>query len=281
MNVEILINPERANILCEILKKLKLFTESFVLMINNERLYIQGMDSSHIIIFDLNLSSDWFDTIDVKENNNYEFGLHTTILAKILSIKSEKQYMRIYNEKNNIDKLGIDFINGNESDYDKFFEIPLMDIDYDLLEIPTTDYDASIIMEAKNYKNIIDDFNGLDFQDVKIKCCEENIEFSSESSQGNMQLCVKEAQIHKYEIIQDEEIKNNFNLKFISKMCQFKVSKYISIQQSNGIPIEIKYLLNPTADLDGNDDNSSIEKLTNHWFKFYLAPCTSDDDELY
>ena len=86
MNVEILIKPERANILCEILKKLKLFTESFVLMINNERLYIQGMDSSHIIIFDLNLSSDWFDTIDVKENNNYEFGLHTTILAKILSI---------------------------------------------------------------------------------------------------------------------------------------------------------------------------------------------------
>ena len=155
MNVEILIKPERANILCEILKKLKLFTESFVLMINNERLYIQGMDSSHIIIFDLNLSSDWFDTIDVKENNNYEFGLHTTILAKILSIKSEKQYMRIYNEENNIDKLGIDFINGNESDYDKFFEIPLMDIDYDLLEIPTTDYDASIIMEAKNYKNII------------------------------------------------------------------------------------------------------------------------------
>ena len=27
-----------------------------------------------------------------------------------------------------------------------------------------------------------------------------------------------------------------------------------------------------------NEDNGNIEKLTRSWFKFYLAPCVSDDD---
>ena len=86
MNVNIELSPSKSNILCEILKKLKLFTESFVLMVNNERLYIQGMDSSHIIIFDLHLSSEWFDKIETSSDKNFEFVLHTTLLDKIVQI---------------------------------------------------------------------------------------------------------------------------------------------------------------------------------------------------
>ena len=276
MNVNIVISPKKANTLCEILKKLRLFTESVVLMINHERLYIQGLDSSHIIIFDLHLSTDWFETIEVDSESNFDFGLHTGILSKILNVKSETQKMRIYNEENSMDKLGIDFIEGDANDYDKFFEIPLMDIDNDLLEIPETDYDASIIMETKNYKSIIDDFNGLEFQNLNIKCNDEDVKFSCEASHGNMELCVKESQIYSYEVVEGSEIKNYYNLNFLVKICQFKISKYISIQQSNGIPIEIKYLLNP-SELDDSPNEGNIEKLTKNWFKFYLAPCTDDD----
>ncbi len=289
MNVNIELSPSKSNILCEILKKLKLFTESFVLMVNNERLYIQGMDSSHIIIFDLHLSSEWFDKIETSSDKNFEFGLHTTLLAKILNIKSDSQSMRIYNDENSTDKLGIDFINGSSNDYDKFFEVPLMDIDNDLLEIPPTDYNASIIIESKNFKKLIDDFHGLEFQNIQIKCSEYEVQFKSESSNGNMVLNINDSQMYSYNTTLDDDdvVSNSFNLNFIGKMCQFKVSKFICIQQSPGIPIEIKYLLNPNDEKKmensdesngSNEDNGNIEKLTRSWFKFYLAPCVSDDD---
>lgn len=280
MIVNIVLSSQKANILCEILKKLKLFTESFVLMINNERLYIQGLDASHIIIFDLHLSREWFETLDVNESeNNFDFGLHTGILSKILNVKEDSQKMRIYNDEDSMDKLGIDFIEGNKNDYDKYFQIPLMDIDNDLLEIPETEYDASIVMETKSYKSIIDDFNGLEFNNIHIHCNDLNIKFSCEASHGNMDICVKESQIYSYEVIEDTEIINCYNLNFLSKICQFKISKYISIQQSKGIPIEIKYLLNPDdVDVDNSDNYGNIEKLTRNWFKFYLAPCTDDDE---
>lgn len=280
MNVNIELSAFKSNVLCEILKKLKLFTDSFVLMINSERLYIQGMDSSHIIIFDLYLSSEWFEKLETNNNENFEFGLHSILLAKILNVKSDSQTLRIYNEENSVDKLGIDFINGGSKDYDKFFEIPLMDIDNELLEIPLTDYDTSIIIESKNFKNIIDDFNGLEFQNIQIKCSENNVRFKSESSNGNMEVNVNDSQIYSYEVVENEEISNSFNLSFIGRMCQFKISKYISIQQSGNIPIEIKYLLNPNEENNEKDENNndgSIEKLTNNWFKFYLAPCVDDD----
>lgn len=286
MNVNIEISPSRSNVLCEIFKKLRLFTDSFVLMINNERLYIQGMDSSHIIIFDLHVSCEWFEKLETHNEENFEFGLHSSLLAKILNVKSDSQSMRIYNEENSMDKLGIDFVNGGSSDYDKFFEIPLMDIDNDLLEIPPTEYDASIIIESKNFKKIIDDFNGLEFQNIQIVCNEDDIRFKSESSQGNMELNVNNSQLYSYGVIEDNQVKNSFNLNFISKMCQFKVSKYMSVQQSDGIPIEIKYLLNPTEENgdtnktnnENNENLDNIEKLTKHWFKFYLAPCMDDND---
>ena len=90
-----------------------------------------------------------------------------------------------------------------------------------------------------------------------------------------MEVNVNDSQIYSYEVAENEEISNSFNLSFIGRMCQFKISKYISIQQSDNIPIEIKYLLNPNE--ENNDNDSSIEKLTNNWFKFYLAPCVDDD----
>ena len=69
------------------------------------------MDSSHITIFDLHLSSDWFDKFEIMDDNvNNEFGINTHIISKILNTKSDKQMMRIYCDENNCDKLGLIFM---------------------------------------------------------------------------------------------------------------------------------------------------------------------------
>ena len=152
-----------------------------------------------------------------------------------------------------------------------------MDIDATLLEIPETEYQASIVLEAKSYKKMIDNFNCLDFENLSICCDDTNIKFSSEGLQGSLEVKVNDSQLFSYEIVEDSEIKNTYNLSFLNKMCQFKVCKYLSIQQSDNIPIEIKYLLDPDNNED-SDESVAFDKLNKNWFKFYLAPCTDDDD---
>ena len=44
---------KKSFIFSEILKKLKLFTETVIINFNDEHMYIQGMDASHITVFEL------------------------------------------------------------------------------------------------------------------------------------------------------------------------------------------------------------------------------------
>ena len=48
-----------------ILKNLKNFSIDIEFHINHQRLYAQGMDSSHVCLFELVLLCDWFTEFDV------------------------------------------------------------------------------------------------------------------------------------------------------------------------------------------------------------------------
>ena len=143
----------KGNIFVEIFKKLKIFTDSFILTFNDEQLYLQGMDSSHIIVFELIINKEWFDEYNV--NDTVSCGINTNILSKILSVKDENQYLKLYQENDN-DKLNIDFLNqeNNKNNYEKYFQLPLIDIDTETLGIPEQEYDVTFSIDYKDYKNI-------------------------------------------------------------------------------------------------------------------------------
>lgn len=299
MNAEIVINNVRkANIFCEILKKLKTFTESITLMVNDERVFIQGMDASHITIFEVTLQKKWFTLLQVSGGENKEFSMNTTILSKVLAIKTEHQTLRFYNTNDTMDKLSIDMCSNNNDEYDKFFEVPLVDLDTELMSIPHTEYDATIQMKSKHFKTIIDGFCQFEFNDVTIECLENTVYFKTDSSEGTMKTQIQDEQLLTYAVIEDSQVVNHFNLNFLSKMCQFiKISDTVLVQQSKGIPIEIRYSIEdnendiiPNENVNDNDttqksdvdtcDESDISE--QNYLRFYLAPSIGmdDDDEL-
>lgn len=254
---------DKGNIFVEIFKKIKIFTDSFVLTFNDENLYLQGMDSSHIIVFELIINKEWFDEYNV--NESVTFGINTNILSKILSVKNENQYLKLYQENDN-DKLNIDFLNqeNDKNNYEKYFQLPLIDIDTETLGIPEQEYDVTFSIDYKDYKNIIDSFALFDYSTISFKFSDDNIILYSKGTETNMEVKIDQEVIEEYEIVEDTNFSNSFNMKFLQKMSQFnKVCKLIQIQQSKEYPLELKYLI---------DDKCS--------FKIFLAPSIDDDEDI-
>lgn len=270
---------KKSFIFSEILKKLKLFTETVIINFNDEHMYIQGMDASHITVFELKIYAKWFDTYVLTKEHSYQYGINTNIISKILSIRDENQHIRLVQYDENTDKLQIDFINKTPNEklktddseityayYEKFFEIPLVDIDVDMLEIPPTDYDATLQIETKNFKNLIDNFAQFESTTIEFTFNQEDVILRTNGIETNMEVNIQHNQMEIYSISEDTNFTNSFPLKFIHNISQFsKISKLIQLQQSKGIPIEITYMI--------DDENL---------FRFYIAPTIEnyEDEEI-
>ena len=214
------------------------------------------MDNNHICIYELFLQSDWFDTWEVNENEN--FGIYLPTFNKILHICSEKQTINIHNNNEN-DLLNIFFTSDEKGEFNKFFQIPLMDIDTDILVIPDTEYEVDIEIDSKKIKSLIDELSN--FNDIlNIICNEEEITLESTSDEGSMKAIINIDDIDLLAITEGMTVNAIFGIKYISQMCQFyKIASNCEIYISNGIPLLFKMDI----------DNESL-------IRFYVAPKITD-----
>jgi len=85
-----------------------------------ELLHIQGMDKSHICLFDVKLSKTWFDHYNIPEKKIISFD--SNIFHSIISLKSDNQSLNFKMDIDNEDTFHIDFVTKNkeeEKDKDK------------------------------------------------------------------------------------------------------------------------------------------------------------------
>ena len=251
------INDKRkCELFINIFNNLKKFTDTISLIFDEERLYIQGMDASHVCIYELSLDKSWFCVWNVEHSS--EFGICLTIFNKILHTWSDKQSLLIYSEDN--DKLDIEFTSDVKGEFNKFFQLPLMDIETEHLCVPEMEYQADIEIESKKLKDIIDDlacFNDT----INFKCDETELSIDANSSEGSMKVVITMDDIEMLAVEEGKTIEARFSIRYIGEMCQFyKLSKNCTIHTSEDIPIQIKYEIDETS-----------------FIRFYLAPKISED----
>jgi len=224
-------------------------------MVNKDRLYVQGMDSSHVCVYELTLDKSWFNLWDVSVDEVY--GIHLPIFNKILHTCSDKQSIKIYS--NDTDKLEIEFSSDVKGDFNKYFEIPLMDIESDMLNIPECDYEVDITMDSKKFKSLLDELSN--FSDtLTIRCNEDNCSIEANGDSANMKVVIDINDVDSYSVIEDETVEASFGIRYLNQMCQFhKIASSCSIYISRNIPIKIKY-----------------DMTENSMMRFYLAPKIDD-----
>jgi proliferating cell nuclear antigen PCNA len=147
-----------------------------------------------------------------------------------------------------------------KSDYNKYFKLPLIDFEYDLMIIPPTDYDAEFSLPSKKITDMLSQLSNFG-NDLNIKCCQDCVDFKTNGDSGEMRVNIPVDELSSYAVVEDEEINLNYSLLYISKMCVTnKLTANIEFNLSNESPMKITYNLG---------DESSLT--------FYIAPKMADD----
>jgi proliferating cell nuclear antigen len=206
--------------------------------------HIQGMDKSHVCLFDVKLTKKWFSNYDI--NNVTKICFDSNIFHSIISSKSDNQDLIIHIDDNNQDILYIYFDTSclsKKIDFKKTFKIPLAEYEYEELNIPITDYDAEFSLSSKHLSDMFSQLSNFG-NDIIIKCFENNVRLITNDITGEMQVDIPIDDLNSYSIIEGEDIILTYSLTYINKMCiTNKLSSDIELSLSNDCPMQISYNL--------------------------------------
>jgi len=160
------------------------------------------------------------------------------------------------------EKLELHFTCENKAIFDKRFELPLMDLDYELMNIPSTESQAELTIPSGTFANIINQLK-LFGETLEIKCDEEKIEMLSLSVDlGKMAVDINIDDLTEYSINEGQTMNLSFSLSILHNICMYsKLTKEVEIKLTENFPLKLEYKL--------GDDGG---KMT-----FYLAPKISDN----
>ena len=239
-------------------QNLKSFSEYVNLHINSDGIYMQGMDASQCSCFESKLTKEWFDNYEYdSENDTILIGINTMILQKILGIYVDSQHLEM-SVGCDEDYLNVSFINGDKV-LDKYFEIPLMDIESQLLDIQSEESNVDVTVVSKDFCDLINQLNIFN-DTLQLEFTESQVMFLANGSDGTMKVNINLNDFIEYAIQEDFELKQSYNMKHISLMCLFsKLNEQCVMKYSEDRPMEAKYAL----------DNES-------YVVFYLAPKIED-----
>lgn len=262
-----------------IFQNLLVFSDQFNLQFDNERLYIQGMDTSHVSIFELSIPAAWFDKY-VAPAVPATIGINAVVLSKILASREKTQEMRmLYDPAGDDDKLRIFMgctkeagsttheggsvaTHATPPPFDRAFEMPLVDIESDLLAVPEIEYEAEITVCAAKIAAVVQQLKMFN-ETMTIVCTEDKISLNSaDNSMASMTVEIKIDEVSEYSIDEGKEVCLSYSLNYISNICKFhKIAREVQICLTAEYPMKMVYDIGGGANM-----------------KFYLAPKIGEDD---
>ena len=251
-------DKSKKDIFIALFQTLKNCSTIICIIFKDDHIYIQGMDKSHICLFDVKIMCSWFNEYSKSNNDLDKICFDTQAFYNIISTKQDGHSINIQFESNpdtlNINLIVIEGIKGT-GEFNKYFKLPLVDFDYEIMSVPIVDYDAEFTITSKKIYEITSQM--LSFgDDINIKCSDLSIDLVSEGVMGEMLVSIPIDDLTEYSIAEDDIIDLKYSLVYIHKMCiTNKLSNEIQFCISKEFPMKIKYDLG---------DNSTIV--------FYIAP---------
>ncbi len=262
-----------------IFNNLKNLSENINIHFGEDGLYAQGITSCHCSFFELNLCNSWF-----KEYNCAEeciVGVNCEILFKCISSLEEGQTISFEHPYGG-DKIYLNFESGKT--VSKYFELPLITIDTENLEVPEVDYDVSNLeLNSEQFNKWINQIS-IFGEEIKFAFTFDSMNLSAKSvGSGKMKV--------KMEIEEDEErdLALVFGAEYLKNICHFsKVYNKIELSIGENYPLRARYDLGSWIDKVNINNNCSSDEEEEDGVKaeaswqmensiiFYVAPKFED-----
>ena len=261
-------NSRKCQQFAAIFANLKNFTDNVSIYFKNDHIYIQCLDDSHCCLFESRLNSSWFKeySFDVA-NDQACIGINIVMLNKVLNAWNEGQEVSIETQPDS-DKISINFEHGNTStsQFNKYFELTLVNIQNDLMDVRDFDTLVDLSVESKIFCSLINQLSIFD-STLTLIFNEENIECVSSGSEGSMKALINVNDVKEYAIPESTTLKQSYSLRYVQMMCNFnKLATEMEMGFSAETPMTMKYVLG-----DNNDPNSFV--------RIHLAPKIADEDD--
>ena len=147
----------------------------------------------------------------------------------------------------------------------KEFELPLVDIDSEMLEIPEVEYTADIEMYSTEFRDLIEQLS-IFGNDITFTC-NEKIEIMGSGEHGKMKVHINDEDIIEYVLEENADLSLNFMTQYLLIMSSFsKVSRKMHIHIMENTPMKMQY------NMDDSEDNDDC----NNFIRFFLAPKIED-----
>ena len=273
--MKLIINDLRkADQLITIFKHLKSFSPHLSLYFDSDKLYAQGMDDSHVALFELNIHNSWFDEYEFESGDAKNIAITSQCLFKALNMREDNQSIHISYE-GDPDKIKISFESDKKEEFNKYFELTLIDLDAELMDLSNHDSQVDMEWPAKQYSTFIEQLFKF-HTNVTIECSETNILYEARGDEGLMRVNTDIDDLIEYAIEEDKVMKQCFSLQHLSMITQFhKLSNNVFIGLCDDSPMLLKYSLDSQP---SNEKDEEDEEDEGNYIKFYLAPKMEDDE---
>lgn len=254
-------NKSKLEVFVALFQILKNWNSHINIHFEQDRLYIQSMDQSHICFADIEIKHNWFSMYNCLNSNKISVDASQMATLMNYALKHDKLEMK-YEEEYSVDKIYVNFLNEKESkgEFNHFFELNLIDVEEESLGIPQLDYDVEFTIETKKMVEVISELNTFG-SDLHIKCTESVIELNANGDSTKLKVNIPVDDLEEYAISEGEEIGLSFSLKHLSKLClSMKISSIVIVSISNELPMSLLYNL-------GDDSKVS----------FYVSPKIATD----
>lgn len=279
-------NKSKMEMFVALFRLLKNWGSCLNLHFEKTRLYIQSMDKSHICLSSIHISSTWFSHYEIDNPANISLDSTNFAIMMNYALKHSKMEIKFEDESdpdtifinlssatsnnnictNNSDMLvepkkkgKVSKVKEDHNKFDHFFELGLIEVEQDTLNIPDVDYDVDFTMKSDNFSELISELMVFG-SNLNIMCNEQVLEFNASGDAGKLKVNIPIDDLNEYAIAEGDSLDISYSLTHLGKMClSTKLGQYVSLSISTEYPMAIKYDLG---------DNSSVA--------FYIAPKISD-----
>lgn len=279
-----LISSQKIQKFIECLKMVKNLSSTCSMYCNEHEIYMQTLDGSHISLLDVKIKSQWFDDYT---SSNENLTVNADILIKILSLYIPKTKIELFSTEKQ-DKFNIRLI--YPDNIEKHFEIPLIDLETELLRPDDNDYEAEFTMKTRSLDKYVSEL--LIFgESVVISCRNDNIYFKAVGTDGQYKIKVPHDNLDELVLEEDLKMKIKIDLKYISYITKmYSVFKTIKVCCDMKYPIRFYFDDNDSVasnhkNENSNSDDEDVENTSHEQSQkllsivYYIAPKMEDNDD--
>jgi proliferating cell nuclear antigen PCNA len=253
--------------------------------LRKDHLYLQGMDPSHVCLFELKLADKWFQEYIVEKD--ITVGLDINVVNKIIACCGKTQSIQFQTDAA-ADKILINLINGKGSDIDKSFETTMYDFDVELLNITDIDSDIDISINSHLLSSLVEQI-AVFGDSLRFECNDDGITLISKENKLNTEMNCKIDidKISNYSTT-DEAVINEYSIMYYSKLCKYaklmNKDANVDIQIAADSPLIMKYDLSgekkeeDAYECDTDDDEGGTVIRPHSVMMLCLAPKVVDED---